>query len=58
MAKTKIRWAPDAEAMIKKVPFFVRPLAKRKAEEAAQQRGLEMVTRELVEELRDKNMPS
>ncbi|HJK94877.1 MAG TPA: hypothetical protein RMH85_19815 [Polyangiaceae bacterium LLY-WYZ-15_(1-7)] len=57
MAKSKMRWEPEAEAMMKKVPFFVRPLAKRKAEEAARQRGMDAVTKALVEELRDANMP-
>jgi len=57
MAKQKMRWDPKAEKMMKKVPFFVRPLAKRKAEEAARKRGLDEVTVQLVEELRDQNMP-
>jgi len=57
MGKSKVRWNPEAEKMMKKVPFFVRPLAKRKAEEAARERGLDEVTVQLIEELRDKNMP-
>ncbi|MFK7989049.1 MAG: PCP reductase family protein [Sandaracinaceae bacterium] len=57
MAKSKVRWHPDAADMMKKVPFFVRPLAKRKAEEAARARGEEEVSVALVEELRAKNMP-
>lgn len=57
MPKAKIRWTPEAEAMMKKVPFFVRPLAKRKTEEAARERGLDEITVPLLEELRDANMP-
>lgn len=49
---TRIAWHPDAEARIKRVPFFVRPLARRKAERAARERGLSEVTPELLEELR------
>jgi Proto-chlorophyllide reductase 57 kD subunit len=54
---TDIKWAPDAEARIKKVPFFVRPLARRKAEEAARERGMNEVTSALLDEIKAKEMP-
>lgn len=54
MAKTKVRWTPETEKMMKDVPFFVRPLAKRRAEEVARERGLETMTKELLDELRAK----
>ena len=54
---TDIKWAPDAEARIKKVPFFVRPLARRKAEEAARERGMKEVTSALLDEIKAKEMP-
>ena len=47
-----IRWHPEAEARMKRVPFFVRPLARRRAEREARRRGLSEVTPELLEELR------
>ena len=55
---TRIRWAPDAEARIKNVPFFVRPLARRKAEAAAEERGMTEVTSALLDELKAKEMPT
>jgi hypothetical protein len=51
---SEIRWAPDALEKIKKVPFFVRPLAKKKAESEARARGLSEVTVTLLDELREK----
>ncbi len=48
-----LKWTPDALEKIKKVPFFVRPIAKRKAESEARARGLSEVTVALLEELRE-----
>jgi uncharacterized membrane protein len=39
------------------VPFFVRPLARRKAEAAAHERGMTEVTSALLDELKAKEMP-
>jgi hypothetical protein len=52
-----IKWAPEAEARMKKVPFFVRPLARRKAEAAARDRGMPEVTSALLDEIKAKEMP-
>jgi hypothetical protein len=49
-----LRWTPEALEKIKRVPFFVRPLAKKKAESEARARGLTEVTAALLEELREK----
>jgi len=49
---SQLRWAPDALEKIKKVPFFVRPLAKKKAESEARARGLTEVTAALLDELK------
>lgn len=51
---SELRWAPDALERIKRVPFFVRPLAKKKAESEARARGLSEVTVQLLEELRER----
>ena len=47
-----MRWTPEAEAALKRAPFFVRPLVRRRAEAAAKERGLSEVSAELLEELR------
>jgi len=54
MAKSKVTWTPETEARMKRVPFFVRPLAKRKAEEVARERGMDTITLELLDELEKK----
>lgn len=54
MSKTQITWTPETEGRMKRVPFFVRPLAKRKAEEVARERGIETMTLELLDELEKK----
>jgi hypothetical protein len=51
---TPIRWQPDAELRIKQVPFFIRPLARRRAEAVARERGLSEVTSLLLDELKSK----
>lgn len=49
---SEIRFTPDALAKLAKVPFFVRPFAKKKAESEARARGLTEVTAAFLEELR------
>lgn len=49
---SQIRWTPEAVEKLAKVPFFVRPIAKRKAEAEARARGLLEVDVALLEELR------
>ncbi len=41
-----MRWEKEAEALLKKVPFFVRGRVKKKVEEFVRQRGKDVVTRE------------
>lgn len=47
-----MQWAPDAEARIKKAPFFIRPFIKARAEKEAKARGLREVTTALLDELK------
>lgn len=49
-----IRWHSDAEQRVKKVPFFIRPLVRRRAESAARERGLEEVTSLLLDEIKNR----
>lgn len=48
----EVRWTPDAEARLAKVPFFVRFFVKRRAEAAAKERGLAEVTSALLDEIK------
>jgi hypothetical protein len=45
-------WEADAEARIKKAPFFIRPFIKIRAEKEARARGLAKVTTTLLDELK------
>jgi hypothetical protein len=47
-----VRWSPEAKERIKKIPFFVRPFVKKRAEQLARERGLSEVTTELLAQLR------
>jgi hypothetical protein len=49
-----IRWQPDAEQRLKKVPFFIRPFVRRRAESVARERGLEEVTSQLLDEIKNR----
>jgi len=49
-----MRWSDEARASLKRVPFFVRPLVRRRAEALARERGLGEVTGALMQELRRK----
>ena len=56
MAKTTLQWDDEALASLKRVPAFVRPLAKRKIEKAAKAQGIEIITLELVHQVKQKQM--
>ncbi len=50
-----ISFTPEAELRLKKAPFFIRPLIRKKAAEAAKKRGLDRVTADLLAELKGEN---
>jgi len=47
-------WEVEAEARIKKAPFFIRPFIKARAEKEAKARGLSRVTTALLDELKSR----
>jgi Proto-chlorophyllide reductase 57 kD subunit len=47
-----MEWEPDAQARVKKAPFFVRPFIKARAEREATTRGLTTVTCALLDEVK------
>ena len=49
-----MEWDSEAEARVKKAPFFVRPFIKSRAEREAKARGLPKVTGALLDELKSK----
>ncbi|HJL16691.1 MAG TPA: hypothetical protein RMH99_13595 [Sandaracinaceae bacterium LLY-WYZ-13_1] len=51
---SEIRWTAEAKARLKRVPFFVRPFVKRRAQSVAKERGLDEVTSELLDQIKAK----
>lgn len=49
---SSVRWHPDAEQRLGKVPFFIRPWVRRRAESVARDRGLSEVTSQLLDEIK------
>lgn len=49
-----VRWSREAEQRLKKVPFFIRPFVKRRAEAVAAERKLEQVTSGLLDEIKQR----
>jgi hypothetical protein len=49
-----MQWTDDARASLKRVPFFVRPLVRRRAERRARELGKTEVDAALMRALRDK----
>jgi Proto-chlorophyllide reductase 57 kD subunit len=47
-----LQWTPSALALLKKIPFFVRPQATARIQQLARAAGMEVVTVELVEQAR------
>ena len=47
-------WTPEAEAKLKEIPFFVRPAARRKIEQFAQEAGQTTITLEVYEQAKSK----
>lgn len=52
MFDRKIDWDPDARERLGRVPFFVRPFVRSRAEQAARERGMARVTSALLDELK------
>lgn len=49
MADT-IQWTAEAEALLKEIPFFVRPAARKKIERFAKEKGAAEITPEVYQQ--------
>lgn len=47
-----LKWTPEAVAKLKKIPFFVRPKARKRIEELARESLSDEITEEIVEQAR------
>jgi len=52
-----VSWAPEAEKMMEKVPFFVRGMAKKSVEKAAQAAGVTLIDPAFVSKVRAERGP-
>lgn len=53
-----MEWDKDAEEKLKKAPFFIRKIAKGKVEKAARAEGIERITLDFMEKIKQKEMGS
>lgn len=51
---TNVRWNAEAERRLRKVPFFIRPFVKRRAETVAREQGLSEVTSALLDAIKER----
>ncbi len=47
------QWSADAEERLKKIPFFARPIAKRGMVDYAEKNGIDLITPELMDKVRE-----
>lgn len=45
-----VQWSTEAEALLKEIPFFVRPAARKKIEKFARERDLTEITAAIYQE--------
>ncbi len=56
MSDESPQWAESALEKLAKIPVFVRPMAKKKIEQAAADAGLSVITAEFMDESKSKLM--
>lgn len=49
-----LTWTAEATEKLKEIPFFVRPFAKKKIEQMAQENGVQIITEEVYNTARQK----
>jgi hypothetical protein len=47
-----VSWTPEAQDLLKRIPFFVRSQARQRIEALARRAGTEVITSEFVEQVR------
>jgi len=54
MKTEKLTWDSEAQSLLEKAPLFIRKIAKNKVEKAAKALGIDNITVEFVEQIRQK----
>ncbi len=52
--QNSIAWTAEAEAKLKEIPFFVRPMARKKIEQLTKDSGQTLITVEIYEQAKQK----
>lgn len=50
--KSDIQWDDAARQRMKAVPFFLRPMVRKSIEKAAKEKGVSIITSELIDEVK------
>jgi len=56
MSKRELEWDDAAIRRLKKAPFFIRKLARGKIEKAAREQGVDRITVEFVDSIKNREM--
>ncbi|MBI3630313.1 MAG: PCP reductase family protein [Candidatus Rokubacteria bacterium] len=51
-ASDGVRWGPDAEARVERIPAFIRPMARKAIERYAEGKGYATITEAVMDEAR------
>ena len=51
-----ITWTPEAEKRLENIPDFIRPMARKEVERVAKDRGMETITAQVMDDVKDKFM--
>jgi len=54
--ESTITWSPEAEAKLKKAPFFLRGMVRKLSEKKAREAGIDLITEAVLEQFKDKMM--
>ncbi len=55
--RAPLAWTTDAELRLERIPLFIRPLVQQEIERIARQRGVTLVTEDLLQEVREQMQP-
>lgn len=55
-SEKELKWTPEAEEKLKKIPVFVRPMAKMSIEKLAREKNVDVIDAALMAEAQQKSM--
>ncbi|MBI2061450.1 MAG: PCP reductase family protein [Nitrospirae bacterium] len=55
--RPSLAWTTDAELRLERIPLFIRPMVQQEIERVARQRGVTLITEDLLQEVREQMSP-